>query len=87
MRAFPLLMRNESSHREELERAALRSIEAHAGRPFTDEEWPEARRNLLALARLVVGWKLNREFMVLAGRLSPDDPPREQPKRQPRRKQ
>jgi hypothetical protein len=82
-------VRKESRDREELERAARRSIEAQAGRPLTDEEWQEARTNLLALARLVVGWKLKPEFPALASRLSPDDAPQhhEQLKRRPRRKQ
>jgi hypothetical protein len=44
-----------------LELAARPSIEAQAGRPFTDEEWSEARENLLAFARLVVEWKVEAD--------------------------
>jgi hypothetical protein len=78
---YPLpVNKKKSRDREELERAARRSIEAQAGRPLIDDEWREARENLLALARLVVAWKLKPEFPVLASRLAPDNPPDQQRK-------
>jgi hypothetical protein len=66
--------------RKDLELAARRSIEARADRPFTDEEWREARENLLALARLAVEWQVDAERRSAPEPETPEpDAPRKRP--------
>jgi hypothetical protein len=55
------MRRPTTEERAAAELRARQSIEARKGSPFTDEEWREAKANLIALFRLLVQWQLQAE--------------------------
>ncbi len=50
-----------NDEREAAERRARESVEARKGSPYTDEEWREAKANLVAFFRIAIEWQLQAE--------------------------
>lgn len=52
------------AQRNAAEQRARTAIEVRAGRPFTDEEWREAKRNLRQLFGLLASWQVTPHVVV-----------------------
>jgi len=52
------------AQRKAAEQRARTAVEMRAGRPFTDEEWREAKRNLRQLFGLLASWQVTPHVVV-----------------------
>ena len=55
------MLRPTTEERQAAEQRARQSLEARKGSPFTDEEWQEAKTNLLNFFRILAEWQVQAE--------------------------
>jgi hypothetical protein len=67
--------RSTNDEREAAERRARRSFEVRKGLPYTDEEWREAKANLVAFFRIAIQWQLQAAKQEKPPNAAPTAPP------------